>query len=502
MSYIVIPVSVVVGIVLLIAIYTFFDARKIKKNILEAEVKFELEKKQFKDEIQKKESAFFEERKSIEKREEELTKLNNKIILSMNEIEEKKYEYENELEVLERAKEQFAKQREEELLAINNLSREEAKDKLFSMLKSANEHDFAKEVKLHKEELARNKKIIATDILLKTMENLSGDLTTESTLQTIDIASEDIKGKLIGREGRNIKTLETLLGVNVIIDDSPGVISISSFNPIRREIASQVITNLIIKGRINQTTIENEFVKVSSDIKEYILQKGRDIAEKFKIFDYHEEILENLGKLEFRSSYGQNILQHSIETANIAVAIANELQINPIAAARCALIHDIGKVDSHELGKSHIELGMKLAQKCSEKDYVINAIEAHHGDVEPETVYAVITIIADRLSAARPGSRRIMFDNYLERITSLEKLVENMPGVQKGYALQGGREIRVIVETETVTEDQMIILANEIKEKVEHKIDFPGAIRVNVIRESRVVLDATKSNTKKRGDDE
>ncbi len=383
-------------------------------------------------------------------------------------------------------------------LEVANLSEKEAQMMLFDDLKERKELEYVNLIKEYKANLELEKNSMAQDILLNAMENVVVDTTNENSLKAIKIPSEDIKGRLIGRDGRNIKLIENLLGVNLIIDDTPGKISISTFNPVRKHIAIKTLQTLIEAGRINQVAIEEEYYKVKKQIDDEILETGKEAIYRFNISDMDIELIRELGKLSFRTSYGQNVLTHSIEAAEIARKIASELKLNPSIAARCVLMHDIGKVDSQETGKSHVELGVLLASKYGEHEYVINAIESHHGDVEPNNVYSIITIIADKMSAGRSGARRDTFDLFVERIESLEAIALEVKGTSKAYALQGGRELRVIVEADDVSDARLQIIADEIRQKVEEDIIFPGIIKVNVIREQRLIVEASK-NTKLEG---
>lgn len=431
-----------------------------------------------------------------------------------NKLTEKEVKLEQEREKVEGRRESLEYQKEElktkselmemelhkKKLEISNLSEKEAQILLFEDLKERKESEFVNLIKEYKANLELEKNNIAQDLLLNAMENIVVDSTNANSLKEIKIPSEDIKGRLIGRDGRNIKLIENLLGVNLIIDDTPGIISVSTFNPIRKHVAQIVLTNLIEGGKINQVSIEEEALKVQAQIDELILEKGKEAVYHFNIHDLDIELIRELGKLHFRTSYGQNVLTHSIEAAQIARKIASELKLNPTLAARCLLLHDIGKVDSQETGRSHVELGVLLANKYGENEVVVNAIEAHHGDVEPENLYAIITIIADKMSAGRSGARRDSFDLFIERIETLENIALGVKGVSKAYALQGGRELRVIVEAGKISDEKMHIIADDIKKRIEDDVIFPGIIKVNVIREARIMMEASKANVDLEGE--
>ncbi len=472
----------------------------ITKNKVEAQelksktLKLESESK----ELSEKTKQFDEIRLQFENRKE---RLENKLSEKEIKLEQERISIDNRRETLEYQREELKAKSElmemelhKKKLEIANLSEKEAQVMLFDDLKERKESEYINLIREYKANLELEKNNLAQNILLNAMENVVIDTTNEHAMKSIKIPSEDIKGRLIGRDGRNIKLIENLLGVNLIIDDTPGEISISSFNPIRKHIAMVTLTTLIEDSRINQVAIEEEYLKVKKQIDDEILEKGKEAVYKFNISDMDVELIKELGKLAFRTSYGQNVLTHSIEAAEIARKIASELKLNPNLAARCVLMHDIGKVDSQETGKSHVELGVLLAQKYGEHEHVINAIESHHGDVEPDNVYSIITIIADKMSAGRGGARRDTFELFVERIESLESLALEVKGTSKAYALQGGRELRVIVEADDVSDNRLQIIADEIRSKVEQDIIFPGIIKVNVIREQRYIVEASKNS--------
>ncbi len=475
------------------------NAEKLKNKV-------EAESLKIKDEKIKVESIELKEK--TKKLEEDKNTFENRKERLENKITEKEIKLEQERERLETRREALEFQRDEmktksemmemelsnKLIEVANLNEKEAQDKLFEILKERKESEYVNLIKDYTSNLELEKTKMAQKILLGAMENVVVDTTNNNVTKAIKIPSEEMKGRLIGREGRNIKSIETLLGVNIIIDDTPGIISISTFNPIRKQVATITLNNLIKSGKINQVSIEEEVKKAERYIDEVILEKGKEAMYRFNIQDFDVELIKILGQLHFRTSYGQNVLSHSIEAAEIAQKIAAELKLDINLAARCLLLHDIGKVDSQLTGKSHVELGVLVANNFNESDIVINAIEAHHGDVEPTNLYSLITIIADRMSAGRSGARRDTFDIFVERIETLEKVALDVKGVSKAYALQGGRELRVIVEAKNVTDAKMEIIADDIKKKIEEDLIFPGIIKVNVIREMRHSVDAIKSN--------
>ncbi len=448
--------------------------------------------------LNEKTKQFEDIRMQFENRKE---RIENKLTEKENKLEQEKMAVDNRRETLEYQRDELRAKSDlmemelhKKKLEIANLSEKEAQVMLFDDLKERKESEYVGLIKEYKSNLELEKNTLAQNILLNAMENVVIDTTNEHSLKAIKIPSEDVKGRLIGRDGRNIKLIENLLGVNLIIDDTPGEIAISSFNPVRKHVAIKTLTTLIEAGRINQVAIEEEYHKVKKQIDDEILEAGKEAVYRFNISDMDVALIRELGKLSFRTSYGQNVLTHSIEAAEIARKIASELKLNPTLAARCVLLHDIGKVDSQETGKSHVELGALIAHKYGEHDYVINSIESHHGDVEPNNVYSIITIIADKMSAGRSGARRDTFDLFVERIESLEAIALQVKGTAKAYALQGGRELRVIVEADDVTDARLQIIADEIRSKVEEEIIFPGIIKVNVIREQRLIVEASKNS--------
>lgn len=449
-------------------------------------------------------SNFEEEKKQFDLRQER-TEIKNaekesKLDQTREKLESRKESLEYQKEELKTKTELMELELHKKLLEISNLSEKEAQNKLFEDLQERKENEYVAIIKEYKSSLELEKNQISRDILLNAMENIVVDTTNDTVLKPIKIPSEDIKGRLIGREGRNIKTIETLLGVNLIIDDTPGVISISTFNPVRRAIANLALTNLIESGKINQISIEEEAKKAEIEIEEVILERGKEAIYAFNIQDFDIELVKILGQLHYRTSYGQNVLKHSVEAAKIAQHLASELKLDPQIAARCVLLHDIGKVDSQQTGRSHVDLGVLIANKYNESDIVVNAIEAHHGDVEPNNLYSIITIIADKMSAGRNGARRDNFEMFIERIETLEKIALDVKGVSKAYALQGGRELRVIVESSQVSDDRMALIAENVKQKIESDVIFPGVIKVNVIKEARVMLEASKENIMLQGE--
>ena len=374
-----------------------------------------------------------------------------------------------------------------ELERVSGLSRAEAKKLLVQSLENEARHDAQVTINLIEQEarLAADKK--ARDILITTIQRLATDVASEVTVTTVSLPNDEMKGRIIGREGRNIRTLETLTGVDIIIDDTPEAVVISCFDPIRREIAKMALSRLISDGRIRPARIEEIVQKVSKEITQTIYEEGERVLFEVGIHTMSPEAIRTLGRLHFRTSYGQNVLAHSKEVALLAGMIASEVGANVELAKRAALLHDIGKGVEADGDGNHIEVGMDLARRLGEDPKVLNAIGSHHGDVEPESVEAVIVQIADAISAARPGARKETLDNYLKRLENLESIAEDFDGVDKAYAIQAGRELRILVNNEKITDEAAKDLAKNVAKRIESELKYPGRIKVTIIREMRVI---------------
>ena len=442
--------------------------------------------KEKKAEMKDTESRLMQREASLDKREEMLQKRDttldekeNNLLVKQKEIQEK------ELKMDELLKQELA-----ELEKIAKFSKEKAHDLIMKRV----EDDMAREIVDYIKEQERNAKLEAHEkakqIIVSSMERYAEDVASEQTVSTIDLPSDEMKGRLIGREGRNIRTIESVTGVDLIIDDTPEAIVISSFDPLRREIAKITIETLIRDGRIHPSRIEEVYDKVSKDINTKITDIGNQTIYDLGISKMDPELINLIGKLNYRTSYGQNALQHSREVANLTGLMAAELGENVTIAKRAGLLHDIGKSIDFEVEGSHVEIGADLARKYHEDDVIINAIESHHGDKEATNVISVLVEIADTLSAARPGARNDTMENYMKRLSQLEEIGNSFPGVEKTFAVQAGREIRVMVKPDEVDEAKSYKIARDIKDRIEAEMQYPGTIKINVIRETRAIEEA------------
>ena len=375
----------------------------------------------------------------------------------------------------------------EMLEKISGMSTEEAKDYLLRNVESEVRHETAMKIKEVQDQLREEADERAKEIIVTAIQRCAADHAAETTISVVALPNDEMKGRIIGREGRNIRALETKTGVDLIIDDTPEAITLSSFDPVRREIARIALEKLIADGRIQPTHIDNMVEKARREVEQTIKQEGERATFETGVHGLHPEVIKLLGRQKYRTSYGQNVLNHSIEVAHLSGLIAAELGEDVTLAKRAGLLHDLGKSVDHEMEGSHVALGVELAKKYKESPQVVHAIEAHHNDVEPQTVIACIVQAADAISAARPGARRENVENYVKRLEKLEELTSSFAGVEKAYAIQAGREVRIMVKPEEVTEDNMIILARDIARKIENELEYPGQIKVNLIRETKAV---------------
>ena len=370
---------------------------------------------------------------------------------------------------------------------ISELTQEEAKNYLLKIVEDEVRHESALKIKEIEAQLKDDADEMAREILSTAIQRCAADHSADVTVSVVPLPNDEMKGRIIGREGRNIRTLETITGVDLIIDDTPEAITVSSFDPVRREVARLALEKLIADGRIHPTRIEDMVEKARKEVDRTIREEGERACYETGVHNLNPELVKILGRQKYRTSYGQNVLNHSIEVSHIAGLMAAELGVDVTLAKRAGLLHDLGKSIDHEVEGSHVQLGADLARKYKEHPAVVNAIEAHHGDVEPKTIIAVLVQAADAVSAARPGARRENVENYIRRLQKLEELTGSYPGVEKAFAIQAGREVRIMVKPEVVTEDNMILLARDIAKKIESELEYPGQIKVNVIRETKAV---------------
>ena len=381
---------------------------------------------------------------------------------------------------------ELSKQRVQELERISGLTSEQAKEYLLKTVEEDVKHDTAKMVKELEAQAKEEADKKAKEYVVTAIQRCAADHVAETTISVVQLPSDEMKGRIIGREGRNIRTLETMTGVELIIDDTPEAVVLSGFDPIRREVARIALEKLIVDGRIHPARIEEMVEKAQKEVDTMIREEGEAAALEVGVHGIHPELIKLLGRMKFRTSYGQNALKHSMEVAQLSGLLAGEIGLDVRTAKRAGLLHDIGKSIDHDVEGSHIQIGVDLCRKYKESATVINAVEAHHGDVEPETLIACVVQAADTISAARPGARRETLETYTNRLKQLEGITNQFKGVDKSFAIQAGREIRVMVVPEQVSDADMVLMARDIAKQIEFELEYPGQIKVNVIRESRV----------------
>ena len=381
---------------------------------------------------------------------------------------------------------ELSKQRVQELERISGLTSEQAKEYLLKTVEDDVKHDTAKMIKELEAQAKEEADKKAKECVVTAIQRCAADHVAETTISVVQLPSDEMKGRIIGREGRNIRTLETMTGVELIIDDTPEAVVLSGFDPIRREVARIALEKLIVDGRIHPARIEEMVEKAQKEVEVMIREEGEAAALEVGVHGVHPELIKLLGRMKFRTSYGQNALKHSMEVAQLAGLLAGEIGLDVRVAKRAGLLHDVGKSIDHDVEGSHIQIGVDLCRKYKESATVINAVEAHHGDVEPETLIACVVQAADTISAARPGARRETLETYTNRLKQLEDITNQFKGVDKSFAIQAGREIRVMVVPEQVSDADMVLMARDIAKQIEFELEYPGQIKVNVIRESRV----------------
>ncbi len=440
------------------------------KNELDRELK-ERRNEQTRSErrIQQKEENIDKKTEAIERKEQSLAQREENLIKKKEEVD------------------RLSAQRQQELERISGLSSEQAKEYLLKSVEEEVKHETAmkiKEAELRAKEEADKK---ARECVITAIQRCAADHVSETTISVVNLPGDDMKGRIIGREGRNIRTLETMTGVELIVDDTPEAVVLSAFDPVRREVARIALERLIVDGRIHPARIEEMVDKARKEVDSIMKEEGEAAMLECGVHGLNPELTRLIGRLKFRTSFGQNALTHSIEVSQLAGHLASELGLDARVARRAGLLHDIGKAVDHDMEGSHVQLGAELCRKYKESQVVVNAVEAHHGDVEPTTLIACLVQAADAISAARPGARRETLGTYTNRLSQLEEIANSFKGVDRSFAIQAGREVRVMVVPEQVSDDDMVILAREISKKVEDEMQYPGMIKVNVIRESRVV---------------
>lgn len=447
-----------------------------REEILKNKAEAEQEIKESRMEIQKTENRLQQKEESLDKKHENIEKkeelLNQKL---------------KDADAAQRRAEELKNEQVELLERLSGFTSEQAKEYLIKTVEDEARHDAAVKLKEIEQQLKEESDKKARNIISLAIQRCAADHVSEATVSVVPLPNDEMKGRIIGREGRNIRTLETLTGVDLIIDDTPEAITLSSFDPVRREIARIALEKLVADGRIHPARIEEMVDKAKKEVDEIVKQEGESALLQTGIHGVHPELVKLLGRMKYRTSYGQNVLQHSVEVAHIAGLMANELGVDAVVARRAGLLHDIGKSVDHEVEGTHVAIGVDIAKKYRENQEVIHAIEAHHGDVEATSVIACLVQAADAVSAARPGARRENLESYIKRLKKLEEIAESFEGVDKSFAIQAGREIRIIVQPECVKDDEMILLARQLAKKIEEELEYPGQIKVNMIREMRVV---------------
>ena len=447
-----------------------------KEDILRSRNEYEKEVKERRAEQQKQERRLQQKEENLDRKTDALEKreeaLNQKHAALDKENEEIKIIKRSQTEMLER---------------ISGFTAEDAKKYLIEQVESEVTHETALKIKELEQRAKDEADSRAREIVASAIQRCAADHVAEITVSVVPLPNDEMKGRIIGREGRNIRTIETLTGVDLIIDDTPEAITLSSFDPVRREVARIALEKLIQDGRIHPSRIEEMVAKAQKEVNATIKAEGERAVFETNIHGLHPELIKLLGRMKYRTSYGQNVLNHSIEVSHIAGLLASELGVDVATAKRAGLLHDIGKAIDHEVEGSHVTIGVNIARKYKESEEVIHAIEAHHNDVEPHTVVACLVQAADAISAARPGARRENIENYVKRLEKLEEVTKSFPGIANCFAIQAGREIRIMVKPEEVSEDQMVLLARDIAKKIEDELTYPGQIKVNLMRETKAV---------------
>ena len=447
---------------------------EIKEESIKNKNELERESKERRSELQRYEKRVLSKEEALDKRSEAIEKREASFTAKEEQLKQR-----------EKKVDELSQQRVQELERISGLTSEQAKEYLLKTVEEDVKHDTAKMIKEMEAQAKEEADKKAKECVVTAIQRCAADHVAETTISVVQLPNDEMKGRIIGREGRNIRTLETLTGVELIIDDTPEAVVLSGFDPIRREVARIALEKLIVDGRIHPARIEEMVEKAQKEVDSMIREEGESAALEVGVHGIHPELIKLLGRMKFRTSYGQNALKHSIEVAQLSGLLAGEIGIDVRMAKRAGLLHDIGKSIDHDVEGSHIQIGVDLCRKYKESSTVINAVESHHGDVEPQTLIACVVQAADTISAARPGARRETIETYTNRLKQLEEITNQFKGVDKSFAIQAGREIRVMVVPEQVSDDDMVLMARDIAKQIEFELEYPGQIKVNVIRESR-----------------
>ncbi len=454
-----------------------------KEKIILAKEEIQQEKAELDKEIKERRAEAQRQEKRLVQKEETLDKKMDNLENKENQLQERMAELEKERAELDN----FKDKQVAELERISGLTKDDAKDYLISILRDSLAHDLAVIIRDAESKAKDEADKKAKELITLAVQKCAADHTSETTVSVVPLPSDDMKGRIIGREGRNIKTLETLTGIDLIIDDTPEAVILSGFDPIRREVARIALEKLVTDGRIHPARIEEMVEKAKDELEEIIRSEGERASIETGVIGLHPDVIKLIGKLKYRTSYGQNVLNHSIEVSQLAGIMAEELGFDAKLAKRAGLLHDIGKSIDHEMEGTHVEIGVDLLRRFKENDTVINAVQAHHGDVEPLTMEAVLVQAADAISASRPGARRETLETYIKRLEKLEEIADSFDGVDKSFAIQAGREVRIIVKPENITDDQMVVMARDVAKRIEDEMEYPGQIKVNVVRETRAI---------------